>query len=102
MVTESEILPYYAEIIDFLNRDASRLLPDLKAAKDHGDSGVLDGPKICIKTTKTAFKSSYRAAVEEIQSMVGGPRVKDVSWIILHDAEENYWGDFAMAKIIVE
>lgn len=98
---ESEIL-LSTEIIDFLNRDASRLLPALQADEDHGETGVLDGPKICIKTTKAAFKSSYKAAVEQIQSMAGGPRVKDISWRIPEDADGDYWGDYAMPKITVE
>lgn len=98
---ESEIL-LATEIIDFLNRDARRILSSLQASEDHGETGVLDGPKICIKTTKTAFKSSYKAAVEQIQNMVGGPRVKDVSWRVLEDAEDNYWGEYAISKITVE
>lgn len=99
---ETDELITATEILNLVNHDCHRLLLTLKEGEDRGEVGVIDGPKMCLKTTKLEFKTSYRAAIEQMKGMAGGPRVKSVEFRVLQDADKNYWGDFGMFKISVQ
>lgn len=89
------------EIIDILNRDILRVKEILRSGGDRGETGIIYGPKLCIKATRKAIATSYPLIIEELKKLAGGPRVQEIEIHQEIDGVEHYWGDYVQHRILM-
>ncbi len=101
---ESEVLSV-GQVLDVLNRDTERLKQQLNRGKVapamEAETSEHDGPQICVKTTKLAFKYTYPDLVHNLGLMMKDFYVDQIKFIHLNDADENFWGDYGIHKMTV-
>lgn len=66
-------------ILDFMNRDLSRVLATLHEQKDSGATGVVCGPRVLLTQDRQAFAYNYMEVISSIRAQYSGPRVKEIN-----------------------
>lgn len=96
MVNTDSVSP--DRVLELMNKDTNRLLYDLNGIKSEI---TVEGPIICIKTTRQEFPTTYKIAIDNLRERINkaceGKKhaVVDLRANALHDADKNLWGDFA-------
>lgn len=92
-------------LAEIVNRDTGRIIANFNEVEKEV---VIEGPPICLKTTRSAFMEFYPGVVATLKKVIRKQlegqryRVKEIKFKILEDAEKNYWGDFGRHYATVE
>ena len=88
------------QVTDLMNKDAERLKQALSTFTED-ETVKINGPIICVKRSSENFPETYQLAVEvikkELQEKANGRpyRVNSVKVVLLSDADQNLWDDYA-------
>lgn len=90
--------------MDFMKRDLGRVLQKLRSiepTKHLLKAGTQDGPIICLRQDRDGFKQSYIGALEMLERIAVGPRVKSIDVQYVKGVDDVDWGEYGRHVITI-